>query len=152
MNSEPRKRKAKNAPKMKNAERFAATSVRLRTDEPGTSGDRVRASIRTKADSITTDAANSPSVDAEPQPTLLARLTAKTSRSRPPVTVTAPATSKPLLLRPFLTSTGRKIAAVAMRRTPTGTLMRKTQRQPGPSVSRPLAITPTDADNPATAP
>ena len=35
---------------------------------------------------------------------------------------------------------------------PTGTLMKKIQRHPGPSVSRPLAITPTDADVPATAP
>ena len=61
---------------MKNAERFAATSVRLRTDEPGTNGELVRASISTKEDSIATDAANSPAVDAEPQPTLLAQLTA----------------------------------------------------------------------------
>jgi len=60
----------------KNAERFAATSVRLRSDEPGTSGDRDRASIRTKADSITTDAANSPSVDPEPQPKSAPRLSA----------------------------------------------------------------------------
>ena len=30
--------------------------------------------------------------------------------------------------------------------------MKKTQRQPGPAVSRPLAITPTDADIPVTAP
>jgi len=60
--------KAKNAPNVKNADRFAATSVRLRTDEPGTSGDRDRASIRTKAESSTTDAANSPSVDPERQP------------------------------------------------------------------------------------
>ncbi len=35
---------------------------------------------------------------------------------------------------------------------PTGTLIKNTQRQPGPSVSRPLAITPTDAEVPATAP
>ena len=60
--------KAKNAPNVKNADRFAATSVRLRTDEPGTSGDRDRASIRTKAESSTTDAANSPSVDPAAQP------------------------------------------------------------------------------------
>ena len=52
--------KAKNAPNKQKAERFAATSVRLRTAEPGTSGDRDRASIPTKADSITTDAAISP--------------------------------------------------------------------------------------------
>jgi hypothetical protein len=61
--------KAKNAPNVKNADRFAATSVRLRTAEPGTSGDRDRPSIRAKADSINTEAANSPSVDTEPQPT-----------------------------------------------------------------------------------
>jgi hypothetical protein len=35
---------------------------------------------------------------------------------------------------------------------PTGTLMKKTQRQPGPPVSRPLAITPIDADVPPAAP
>jgi hypothetical protein len=64
------------APNVKNAERFAATSVRLRTDEPGTSGDRDRASIRTKAHSITTDAASSPSVGPEPQPDSVPRLSA----------------------------------------------------------------------------
>ena len=31
-------------------------------------------------------------------------------------------------------------------------LMKNTQRQPGPSVSRPLTITPTEADEPPTAP
>ena len=36
--------------------------------------------------------------------------------------------------------------------TPIGTLMKNTQRQPGPSVSSPLAITPIDADVPPTAP
>ena len=35
---------------------------------------------------------------------------------------------------------------------PTGTLMKNTQRQPGPSVSRPLAITPTEAAPPPMAP
>jgi hypothetical protein len=35
---------------------------------------------------------------------------------------------------------------------PTGTLMKNTHRQPGPSVRSPLAITPTDADVPPTAP
>ena len=35
---------------------------------------------------------------------------------------------------------------------PMGTLMKKTQRHPGPSVNRPLAMTPIDADVPATAP
>ena len=35
---------------------------------------------------------------------------------------------------------------------PTGMLMKNTQRQPGPSVSRPLAITPTEAAPPPTAP
>ena len=68
--------KAKNAPNVKNADRFAATSVRLRTAEPGTSGDRDRPSIRTKADSIKTEAANSPSVDTDPQPKSAARLSA----------------------------------------------------------------------------
>src|SRR5258708_20716583 len=90
MNSEPRKRKAKNAPKMKNAERVAATSVRLRTAEPGTSGDRDRASIRTKADSITTDAANRPSVAAAPQPQAPPPLSASTTRSSPPPTPPPP--------------------------------------------------------------
>jgi hypothetical protein len=68
--------KPKIAPKMKNAERFAAINVRLRTPEPGTSGDRDRASIRTKVDSITADAANSPSVHREPQPMSAPRLSA----------------------------------------------------------------------------
>ena len=68
------------------------------------------------------------------------------------MTVTAPATSKRSLLERSPASTARKTAASAMRRTPIGTLMRKTQRQPAPSVSRPLAITPTDAETPATAP
>jgi len=36
--------------------------------------------------------------------------------------------------------------------TPIGTLMKKTQRQPGPLVSSPLAMTPTDAEIPVTAP
>src|SRR5215216_2653648 len=66
--------KEKSAPNVKKAERFAATSVRLRTAEPGTSGDRDRASIRTKAHSIKTEAANSPSVDTEPQPKSAARI------------------------------------------------------------------------------
>ena len=35
---------------------------------------------------------------------------------------------------------------------PTGMLMKNTQRQPGPSVSNPLAITPTDAAPPPMAP
>ena len=60
---------------MKNAERFAATSVRLCTDSPGTSGELLRISITTKADSITTDAPSSPTVDVDSQPTSAARLT-----------------------------------------------------------------------------
>src|SRR5580698_7595675 len=68
ISSEPRKMKAKNAPNVENDDRFAATSVRLRIAEPGTSGDRDRASIPTKAESSTTDAAKSPSVDPESQP------------------------------------------------------------------------------------
>ena len=68
------------------------------------------------------------------------------------MTVTAPAMSKRSPLRRRTASAGRKTAAIAMRRTPIGTLMRKIQCQPTPSVSRPLASTPTDADPPVTAP
>src|SRR6185437_7256466 len=144
--------KEKTAPNVQNADRFAATSVRLRTEEPGTSGDRDRDSIHPKADSSAADAASSPSAGPEPQPNSVPRLTPYTSRSRPPVTVTAPAMSKRSLRRRPRASPARKIAAIAMSAAPTGTLMKKIQRQPGPAVSRPLAITPTDADIPVTAP
>jgi hypothetical protein len=60
--------------------------------------------------------------------------------------------SKRSLRRRSRGSAARKIAAIAMRMAPTGTLMKKTQRQPGPAVSSPLAITPADADIPVTAP
>jgi hypothetical protein len=68
MSSEPRKMKAKKAPNVKKAERFAATSVRLRSAELGTSADRDRASIPTNAISVTTAATSSPSVEVESQP------------------------------------------------------------------------------------
>jgi hypothetical protein len=67
------------------------------------------------------------------------------------VTVVAPATSSLAVLRAGR-SVASNTAASPMSSTPTGTLMKNTQRQPGPSVSRPLAITPTDAEVPPTAP
>jgi hypothetical protein len=49
-------------------------------------------------------------------------------------------------------SAGRNLAASTMSRMLMGMLMKKTHRHPGPSVNRPLAITPTEAADPPTAP
>ena len=68
MNSDPRKMNEKNAPKAKNAERLAATSVRCFTAAAGTSGVRDRASIRTNDASSSAAAANSSSVVIAVQP------------------------------------------------------------------------------------
>jgi hypothetical protein len=72
--------------------------------------------------------------------------------SRPPVMVSAPARSNRSLLRAAPGSGDRNTTAIAASNMPIGTLIKNTQRQPGPSVIRPLATTPTDPEIPAVAP
>ena len=143
--------KEKNEPNSRNAAMSAATMVLFRSMAPGSRGALDRDSTRTNVASSRSAAANSPSVLADVQPWSTPRLSPYTSSSRPPVTAVAPSASN----RREATSgrsAGRNRAARAMRAIPMGTLMKNTQRQPGPSVSRPLAITPIDAEVPATAP
>ena len=151
INSVARKMKEKNEPNSRNAAMSAAIMVLFRSMAPGSRGALDRDSTRTNVASSRIAAANSPSVLADVQPWSTPRLSPYTSSSRPPVTAVAPSASN----RREATSgrsAGRNRAARAMRTIPMGTLMKNTQRQPGLSVSRPLAITPIDAEVPATAP
>src|SRR3954447_18478688 len=141
----------KKAPNVKNADRLAATNERCLSAAAGTSGACDLRSAITKAANSTPARANSRSVDVDVQPWSAPRFSAYTSARRPPVIVVAPAPSNLLLLRCEL-SRGSTTNAIAISTTPIGTLMKNTQRQPGPSVSRPLAITPIDAEVPPTAP
>src|SRR5918993_3522440 len=68
----------------------------------------------------------------------------------PPVTVTAPRTS--IGPRSTAGGEGTYLRIAAPRPSPTGTLIRKTQLQPGPDVSAPPAMTPIEAALPPTAP
>lgn len=67
------------------------------------------------------------------------------------VRVTAPATSKDLV-RWAERLSPTTIGATRAPMTPIGTLMKKIQRQPGPSVSRPPRVTPATAARPLSAP
>jgi hypothetical protein len=141
----------KKEPKSRNAARSEANMGRFRSMAAGTRGDLDRDSTRTNVAVSRSAPANSASVLADVQPWSTPRFRAYTSSRRPPVTAVAPSASN----RRELTSgrsAGRKRAAKAIRAIPMGTLMKNTQRHPGPSVNRPLAITPIDAEEPATAP
>jgi hypothetical protein len=131
--------------------RFAAATVRLRKNDSGTSGAADRASISTNAAISAAEPVSRPIVAAELQPWLLAVTTAYTSSDRPPVTVTAPATSRrrwPRSAR-LSGSSGRAPAKISA---PTGRLTKKIDGQDSQVVSIPPASTPMAPPAPPTAP
>ena len=131
--------------------RLAAATVRLRKNDSGSSGAADRASISMNTASSAAAPASSPAVVAEPQPWPDAVTTAYTSSDRPPVTVTAPATSNrrwPRSAR-LSGSSGRAPATISA---PTGRLTKKIHRQDSQVVSIPPASTPIAPPAPLTAP
>ena len=129
----------------------AAASPLTRKIESGSSGFLWRRSLITNATSSTSAAASSAIVRALPQPWSGALTRVKTSSSIPPVARMVPRMSKsarrarwrsPLISQKIATSTSTAASG----------LTNITQRQPGPSVSRPPRSTPAAEASPPTAP
>ena len=93
----------------------------------------------------------SPMVRAEPHPTLLACVSAKTRSIRLAVTVTAPSESK-FRAMPATRLSRTKRGTKSIVRMPIGTLTKKIHSQPAYSVSTPPSSTPMAAPEPAIAP
>src|SRR5271166_6116682 len=131
--------------------RFAAVTVRLRKNVSGSSGAAERASITMNPAISAAAPASRPTVAAEAQPWLAAVTTAYTSSDRPPVTVTAPATSnrRRARLARLSGSSGRAAATISA---PTGRLTKKIHGQDSQVVSIPPASTPIAPPAPLTAP
>ena len=131
--------------------RFAAVTVRLRKNVSGSSGAADRASITMNAAISAAAPASRPIVVAEAQPWLAAVTTAYTSTDRPPLMVTAPATSnrRRARLARLSGSSGRAAATISV---PNGRLTKKTHGQDSQVVSIPPASTPMAPPAPLTAP
>ena len=131
--------------------RFAAVTVRLRKNDSGSSGAADRASITTNAAISAAAPVSRPAVVADPQPWLAAVTTAYTSSDRPPVMVTAPATSNRRWPRSARLS-GSSSRAPATISAPTGRLTKKIHGQDSQVVSIPPASTPIAPPAPLAAP
>jgi hypothetical protein len=142
---------ALNMPNTSTAEMFAVRIVLSRKTLSGTIGEVTRASINRKVASRTATATRLPIVRTVPQPPWVASPRVKISRSKPPVSVAAPAVSNGRRRSsPRLSGTIRGASAAAAR--PIGTLIQKIHSQPGPPASTPPRITPTIDPIPASEP
>ena len=107
--------------------------------------------MRKAAASSTAEPTNEPIVSAEPHPTVGARVSPYTNSINPPVTVTAPATSKCRAISGARLSR-TTLGTISKTPRPIGTLTKKIHSQPTNSVSTPPTSSPIAAPPPAIAP
>ena len=119
----------------KNRTSVSPRKLRTPNRRSSTSGAGARRSITTNAISRTVPPASSATVRGEPQPQLLASISASTSAASPGTSVTRPGMSirPPASTRP----SGRVQSTIAIVAAPTGMLIQNTQRQSRDSVNTP---------------
>ena len=127
---------------------FAPVGVRRRKKLSGTSGERERFSMQRKGAMSTAEAARTPIVWAEPQPTFVVWVSAVDEEHQAAVTVTAPAVSK-WRASPSTRLSRTKRGTRTSGDRPIGTLTKKIHSQPAYSVSTPPRSTPIAAPEPA---
>src|SRR5579862_1434078 len=129
--------------------KLAPVTLRMPKIDNGISGCLARYSLYKKPASSTSAAPKVPNVEPLNQPQLGALLKAKTSSSRLLVINTAPGKSRVGRFS-SLACTGTNLEIAAIINTPTGTLIKKFQRQPKYSVKKPPNSKPTAAPPVAT--
>ena len=138
---------SKPAPRV-NAARTNAASRPLRSNRRSRAGAAERSSTATNAASAATPIVKAATIAGAPQPSALPRTVPKTRATRPIVSSPSPSGSSGRL-GPNDSATAGRTAAKAVR--PSGTLTRKIQRQPSPSVSSPPTSGPTARASPMVA-